>query len=200
MFLFKSDEKKDFWKWFEKHKVRLEHFIDSAPRDFSIYNGLTKELHKFNNSIFPELTGKKDGTYVLIITPDGLAKGIEPTREIVAACPGFANWEVIRFRQPTDDISMGYNGVKYESSDIRIVPSIDKVAEKVDVLIFIRNMNKDEKNYQALAFLYLDHILGEFNTITKVGSIDFQHLDEGKTVENSISLLQLRKLIEDQLY
>jgi hypothetical protein len=61
-------------------------------------------------------------------------------------------------------------------------------------------MNKDEKKYQTLAFLYLDHILGEFNTITKVGSIVFRHLDEGKTIENSINLLQLRKLIEDKLY
>ena len=200
MFLFGSYKTSDFWKWFEKNKVKLEHFIDSTPRDFSIYNSLTRELHKFNNSIFPELTKKKDGTYVLIITPDGLVKGIEPTREIVAVCPGFDNWEVLKFRQPSDDISLNYQGVKYESSDIEIIADIDKATGKVDILIFIRNMNENKRNYQALAFLYLDHILGEFNTITKVGSIDFENLDENKAVENSISLLQLRKLIEDQLY
>jgi hypothetical protein len=200
MFLFKGDKRKDFWKWFEKYKVNLEHIIDSKTKDLTFYHGLTKELHKFNNGIFPELTKKKDGTYVLIITPDGLAKGIEPTKEIVAACPGFTNWEIVRFRQPADEISMGYQGIKYETQDIEIIPSIDSEKDKVNVVIFIRNMNKDEKKYQTLAFLYLDHILGEFNTITKVGSIVFRHLDEGKTIENSINLLQLRKLIEDKLY
>jgi hypothetical protein len=61
-------------------------------------------------------------------------------------------------------------------------------------------MNNDEKNHQHLAFLYFDHILGEFNTITRVGYIDFHHLDENQSIENTINLTELRKLIEQELY
>lgn len=77
---------------------------------------------------------------------------------------------------------------------------IDSEKEKVDIDVFVTNMNEDEKKYQTLAFPYFDHILGEFNTITKVGYIDFHHLDKGKGVQNSISLLQLRNLIAKELY
>ena len=61
-------------------------------------------------------------------------------------------------------------------------------------------MKKKRKKYQNLAFLYLDHILGEINSITKVGYIDFYNLEENKTVKESISLLQLRSIIAQELY
>ena len=200
IFFWRRDKKKDFWEWFASNKPKLEKFIDSEERDYSIYTEFTRQLHKFDKRIFPEIGHDKGGPYVLIITPDGKREGIEPTREIVASNPGFDNWEVKRFRQPKDHISMDYEGVAFESSDIEILTNLDKEAEKVHVLLCIRNMNTDERKYKTLAFLYLDHILGEFNTVTKVGQIEFKHLDPGKTARNSIDLLQLRKLIEVELY
>jgi len=60
-------------------------------------------------------------------------------------------------------------------------------------------MNLSEKKYQSLAWLYLDHILGEYNIITKVGYIDFYHLEKGEKVKGGITILDLRKLIEKEL-
>jgi hypothetical protein len=61
-------------------------------------------------------------------------------------------------------------------------------------------MNSNADGYKQLAFLYMDHIIGEFNSITRVGIIDFHHLDINQSVKESISLQELRKLIEDHLY
>ncbi|WMJ75525.1 hypothetical protein RCC89_20525 [Cytophagaceae bacterium ABcell3] len=91
---------------------------------------------------------------------------------------------------------MGWN-ILY---DIIIYPEIDSKKGKVDIEVFVKNLDKDVENFKSLAFLYLDHILGEYNTITKVGFIDFYHLEEGKTVKNGISVLELRKLIERELH
>jgi hypothetical protein len=188
-----------FWNWFSDHRIALEDFINDPNRDYAIYHLLTEELQKFNELLYPEIT-VKDDKYILIITPNGISEGIEPTREIVAAAPAFDKWEFVRFRQPMDDVSLEQEGLQYESDQIEILPQLDGEEDKVNIMVFIRNMNKDPRAYQTLAFLYMDHILGEFNVITKVGYIDFKHLDPGIGVADSISLLQLRKLIEDNLY
>ena len=195
----KTQEKQAFWAWFLTHKKELENFIDDPNRDYAIYHHMTSELQKFSELLYPEITINND-KYVLIITPNGIADGIEPTREIVAEAPVLENWEIIRFRQPMDEVSLEFDGLNYESDDIEILPEIDESKDKVNIILFIRNMNKDARKYQTLAFLYMDHILGEFNSITKVGYIDFQHLDANQGVKDSIRLLELRKLIEDNLY
>ncbi|MCB0402142.1 MAG: hypothetical protein KDD41_08665, partial [Flavobacteriales bacterium] len=70
----------------------------------------------------------------------------------------------------------------------------------VHVGLFIRNMDADEHKYKTIAWLYLDHIIGEYNSITKLGAVEFYNLKEGEHVKDGMSLLELRKLIEDELY
>jgi len=189
----------EFWKWFIDNKSKIEKFIDSDHSDFSIYNKLTGQLKKFNELLFPELT-KEGDKYVLIITPDGVRDGVEPTKKLFESNPDIRNWIFKKFRQPSDEIHLNLDGVDYPVSDIEIVSQLVPEEEKVDIRVFIKGMNNDEKKYQHLAFLYMDHILGEFNSIMKVRYIDFHHLDDGKTVKDSMSLLELRKLIERELY
>ena len=196
----KEIAKTNFWTWFSVHKTELEAFIVDENRDYTIYDELTEELHKFDELLFAEITIAEDGKYILIITPDGINDGIEPTREIVAIAPQFDNWNIVRFRQPMNEVQLNYDGLEYEAKDIQILYQLDKSEGKAHLQVYIRNMKKNEKKYKALAFLYMDHILGEFNTITKVGHIDFIHLDEDKSIDDSVSLLELRKLIEDKLY
>ena len=70
----------------------------------------------------------------------------------------------------------------------------------MNIQVFIRNMNSDEAKYKTMAWIYLDNILGEFNTIKKLGYVDFFHLDEGKKVKNSISILDLRHQMDREIY
>ena len=189
-----------FWNWFIKNKTKIENFIDSELTDYSVYNTLTNKIKSYNSLLVPELTKNNDNKYVLIITPDGIKDGVQPTKKLAQACPPIENWVILKFRQPSDSITLNFKGLQYPSSDIEIIPEVDTNKEVVNIDVFIRNMNEDPKKYQSLAFLYFDHILGEFNTITRVGYIEFHHLDEGKTVENSITLLDLRNLIAKELY
>ncbi len=195
--LFIRDKEGDFWNWFTKNKTKIELFMDSDFSDYSMYNHLTKKLKSYNAILFPELTKTEGDQYVLIITPDGDEKGIEPTNKLFGKHPKLENWIIKKYRQPCDEIALNFDGIEYPSSDIEIIPEFED--NKVDLRIFVRNLNKDEKRYKSLAYLYLDHILGEFNSITKVRYIDFYHLEEDKSVENGIGLLNLRKLIEERL-
>ena len=190
----------NFWNWFLNHKSKIEKFIDSEHADYSIYNELTSKIKSYNNLLFPELTKTSDNKYVLIITPDGMKEGVAPTKKLAEGHPEIKNWVIEKFRQPSDQITLNFKGLEFPTSDIEIMPQIDEEGEKVNINVFIKNMNTDEEKYKSLAFLYLDHILGEFNTITKVGYIDFQNLEKGKNIEGSISLLELRNLIAQELY
>jgi len=195
-----KNPEEEFWNWFIKNKNQVEKFMDSDFSDYSIYNKLTNKIKNYNDLLFPELTKTEDNKYVLIITPDGMKDGVEPTKKLAEQCPVIDNWVIVKFRQPTDEVVLNFKGLEYPSTDIEILPQIDHERDVVDINVFIRNMNKDEKLYQSLAFLYFDHILGEFNSITKVGYIDFHHLDKDKKVQDSITLLELRNLIAENLY
>jgi hypothetical protein len=195
-----TSPEQEFWNWFLSNQKRIEKFVDSEHTDYSVYELLTKKMKAYHEEIVPELTKTKDDKYVLIITPDGIKEGIEPTKALAAAKPHIENWIIEKFRQPCDEITLNWNGLTYPSSDIEILPQIDYDKDVVNIDVFIRNMNNDEQKHKNLAFLYLDHILGEFNTLTKVGYIEFHHIDEDKAVKNSITLLQLRELIAKELY
>lgn len=196
----KKGDEKAFWDWFVKNHKKLETFMQNGANDYAIYNKLSEAIKDYNELLFAELTGGKNGGYVLIITPDGIKDGIEPTRKLYDARLEIPNWEVVKFRQPWDDAKIELEGVSYDSAEIRVLAEIDQEREVADLRIYIPGMSNDEQKYQHLAFLYLDHVLGEFNVLTRVGYIDFEHLDEGSVVGGSISLLELRKLIEDNLY
>ncbi|WP_179020088.1 hypothetical protein [Winogradskyella forsetii] len=195
----KSTKEEKFWNWVVKNKTKLEAFIHSDFQDYSIYNGLTKAIKKYNPLLFPEMT-LSEKKVVLIITPDGMKDGIIPTQQLFDAKPNLENWIVKKFRQPNDDISLNFDGIEFPISDMLIRTEIDEEREKVNLEIYIRNLDSDPEKSKALAFLYLDHILGEFNTITKVGSIDFIHWNTNDIIKDGISILELRKLIERELY
>jgi len=200
MWLFKKkDKKKEFWNWFVSNKSELEKFIKSDNRDYAIYKQLTSKLQEFNTLLAPEITIDKDDNFVLIITPDGIKKGIEPTEEIVDAAPHLDNWIVKKFRQPSDRTGINFKGFELDFSDIKILRKFDLEAEHVNIAVCIKDYDKNDKRYLAAGFLCLDHILGEFNVLTRVNEIDFTDWKQLDNIE-SIDLLTLRKEIEDYLY
>ena len=194
----RQSKEEKFWNWVTRNKIELEDFISSDQEDYTIYNQLTKEMKRYNSVLFPEMTVSENDEVVMIITPDGMPEGVLPTEKLYDSRPDLNNWIIKKFRQSTDEIGLNYDGIEYPSSDIEVIPELDKERGKINIKVFIRNMNFDTNKHQTLSFLYLDHILGEYNTITKVGYIDFYHLEKDKSVENGISILELRKLIEKE--
>jgi hypothetical protein len=198
----KSTPEERFWNWFMKNEAKIREFINAGDNQKSndIFRKLTNKVKRFSKDILPELTTTAKGKPVLVITADGIKDGIKPTQKLVKAAPDIEGWEIVKFRQPIDDFSIEIEDFKFPAEDIQVIPHIDRDEDVVDIELFIRNMNDDEELYKSMTFLYLDHTIGEFNTMTKVRAIDFKHLDEDQSLSNSISLTDLRKLIEKELY
>ena len=196
----KKDEKEIFWKWFLRNQTDLEDFISSENRNYTVYNELTKQLKKFNDLLFPEITIDKENNFILIITPDGIRDGVNPTIEIVKAAPIIKGWKIKKFRQASDKISLNFKGLQFNYDDIKIWRYFILEQDKVNLSVLIKNYDEKDNRYISLAFLYLDHILGEYNVLTRVGEINFLGWDQLNDKIESVELLTLRKEIEEKLY
>lgn len=197
--IFTRNKKKEFWKWFLENANVLEGLIDGKNQNDKLYKELTLEVQKFSKLIYPEITFKNN-KYQLILTPNGIKEGVEPTIELHEAAPSIDNWDIIRFRQPTDNLSASIkiNGIELSGSDIKIARKFN--TDNVDLLVAINGYVAEDQTYITLAFLNLDHILGEFNVITRVGTIDFIGWNELDDNYKIVNLLELRKEIEEKLY
>jgi hypothetical protein len=199
MFFRKKDKATEFWKWFTENKSALETFITQNNRDYSIYKKLTAKMHKFNKQIFPEIT-VDNGMFVLILTPDGIKDGIEPVKELFNKAPKFENWIVKKFRQANDNAQLSFNGLEFKQDAIKIWRAFDLEQGSVDIAILIKDYSNDDPRFKNLAFLYLDHVLGEFNVLTVVGQIDFLGWNMLNSETEAIDLITLRQEIEKKLY
>ncbi len=58
----------------------------------------------------------------------------------------------------------------------------------------------DKEKHQTMAWLYLDNIPGKYNSIAKIGYTDFYNLENEKKVKDGISILELRELMDKEIY
>ncbi|MEM6767089.1 MAG: hypothetical protein AAF655_19280 [Bacteroidota bacterium] len=196
--IFKKDKKQAFWKWFIKHKGEIEGFIrDENRNDFQIYHKLTKRMQQVNADLMPELTLEGE-THVLIISCDGIPAGIPYVQELAASAPEIDNWVIKKFRQPSYTKKLEYEGFSLTVDDIKVQYELDEEREKVDIIFKMVGYQENDDRFKALGFLFMDHILGEFNVMTRVGYVDFDKA--GEKEEGLVDLIELRKVIEDNLY
>ncbi|MCE3229696.1 MAG: hypothetical protein K0S32_4247 [Bacteroidetes bacterium] len=181
------------WNHFSKISDKLIAILESKTRDYSAYDELSETFTSYSEYLFPEFTGDENGKYILIITCDGNRKGIPFAEKLVEAAPVFDKWSIQKYRQPGGISQLNFNGLEYPENDIRI--KYDKVDGLYDIDIFIKDYDKDDNRYESLAFLYLDHFIGEYNVMTKINTVGFGKL---KSSAEKISLRQLHDLINNQ--
>jgi hypothetical protein len=191
-----------FWRWFIRNKMQIEKFVDTENHEnYFIYNKLTSKIKRVSELLVPEVT-KDDDKYILVISCDGISDGIKSVQKLYDSAPQLDRWTVIKFRQPKDRFDLNFNGLEFKYEDIKVWRKFDMEKEKADIALLIKGYNNEDKRYKALAFLYLDHFIGEFNTMTRVGHIDFlgwDTLESNKQIK-SINLIELKNEIADKLY
>lgn len=166
------------WDWFSENKEKLEKFLESDTADISIYNTFCDKINAYSDLVFPEITGDGKGNYILVLTCDGISQGIPFVEKLGNAAPEFKNWSVKCFRQPGYASNLSYDGLEFSEKDIKI--TYTPVTGNYDIKIYIKNYDDGNDNYKSLAFLYLDHYIGEYNVMTRIGNIDFRLLRDEK--------------------
>lgn len=109
----------------------------------------------------------------LAISGEGIPAFIPIVRQIVEAAPDIPNWTVLAFRPRCGSVeSVLHDGKRFSAKDIDFYGEIED--EKVNVAFYIRGLTKRTREQHIGAiFLLLDALIGEYETMTKLGAIDF---------------------------
>lgn len=167
--------KEEFWAWFGDNRKVLEKFISEEPRDYAIYEALTDKLQEYSDLLIPEITMNGVGGYVLSISCDGIAKGIPFVESLVDDTVDFPNWEILKFRQPAPMKLIPVNGLVLKRNSIFL--EWEQTTDlKYDVVFFTENYDRSNKNYDVGIFLHLDHTIGEYHSMTKIGKVELKRL------------------------
>jgi hypothetical protein len=185
---------KDFWDWFQNKKSDIEKFIISDSDDYSIYDELTEKLSSYNELVIAELTKDTHDINVLILSCDGRIDGIPFVEKLYESAPIIENWRFQKFRMPGHVKELNYQGLQFKSNDIKIKYTPDE--QYFNLELFIKGYNTNDDRYKGLAFLYLDHMVGEYNVMTKIGNIEFKKMNLFTSSNDKISLEELKTIIE----
>jgi len=162
--------KAGFWEWFQKNEARL---ADTPPEKLvGTMEEIQTELDKHEDDLTVELM--LDKTPALIISADGNAAMFGAVKRVVAAAPKLKRWRVIAFRPRRpwmEDLEI--EGKKFALSDFAF-RELGRAAGKLDIELSVKGRTEaNQDQVDKAAFLVLDVVLGEYDTETKIGVIDF---------------------------
>jgi len=167
--------KAEFWNWFEENLNQLEYFMISKSQDYTIYDELTEKLQDYNELLIPELYIDEYDKFVLIISCDGVREGIPAVENLMENIKSYEGWTIRKFRSQTDFKTIPYRGVNLNKKDILLKWEANEDG-KFDLDIFIIGFHLLNDDLKAATFLHLDHCIGEYNMMTRIGYVEISML------------------------
>lgn len=160
----------EFWKWFRKNEGVLFDFERDRERTF---DRLAAEMQKVDPGLTFEFGPKRDNRREFIISADGISDVFPKVESLFAAAPALSKWKFIKFRPRRMPFDIEYNGISVKSDSVRVRLKPD--GGKIGVTLMIPGFKEtDYGNWVAIAFLFLDQALGEYDVATRVGAVEVQ--------------------------
>jgi hypothetical protein len=184
-----------FWAWFEKNAATLR-----AEKDLRrTMDTISAELGKVHPEVFAEIAGfgRLGDDRELVISVDGKREVFPVVQEIYAARPKVAGWTIVAFRprrDPTDPFVIEMNGKKLDARSMKFTAA--RNGDKLDVAVFVPGFTTLEE-LGGVAFILLDHLVGEYDMETRIGGISFAAIDQAPT--NARPLVDLPTVLDATL-
>ena len=166
-----SSKEDAFWRWFQTNEKRLFDLETDRER---IFDDLAAQLHRVNAGLTFEFGPKENGIREFVISADGIKDVFPSVVALADAAPKLPRWQIVKFRPRRSFGPMSLNGLTISTDQVDF--TIEPDGEKIGITLFIDGYKETEhERYAAVAFLMLDHALGEYDIETKVGGIDFKN-------------------------
>lgn len=181
-----------FWDWFVKAEA---HLPDACARPKQIPDA-EREIREKLQAARPGLIGEvscdpKTKRPMLTITADGAQEHFAAVKDMTSALPKLKRWGVVGFRQrrPPPNPKL--------ASDL-VFHVAGKTNGKLDIEVYIAGLTPQIKETINVAmYTTLDCLLGEYDTETKLGSIDLQPLPPpARRPADLKSLTELPKVVD----
>lgn len=185
----KKDPIANFWIWFERNKARLE--SNYTPSQDKILEEGMSELVKITNGLAFEVSKEIDGVRDIVISANGDREKFDIVKQIVEKSPQIQGWTVTAFRQRIKpDFTVEAEGHKFSPEKMFFTPF--RYQDALHLNIYIEKL--DDSNFDMFtyfAFLIIDNVLGEYDSVTKLGGCDFKNLED---IANKSELKPLTEL------
>ena len=187
-----------FWNWFDTNRERVQSslYISKDKINDALIEEIGKKVKGYNKAISWEMGQAQDGVWELILGCDGIKEGIPQVEKLVNSAPKLPNWRILKYRQPRpieNTNRIAYEGLSINPDEIMVYFEKNDETSKFDIAVFFKHYSETDKRYMSCGFLYLDEILGEYNVMTKVGSIEFLELTESIDKSKLLSLAEFQK-------
>jgi len=166
-----SPEISAFWTEFAAAQPRLQ----ALPLRERVEEANTV-LERHLEGIALEMSGDDgDAVVDLIATAHGSVQNFPLLMQLVAAAPALAHYRLRAFRERArqPDFPIGMDGFELATSDVLVACSRDDGQAALEIR-FGRDIPSDYQDHaRNMAFIMLDHVLGEYDFAVKVGAVDF---------------------------
>jgi hypothetical protein len=161
-----------FWDWFVKNTPTMAQL---RAQDFSFADELKRRLERIRNGVTWELAGDETEC-TLFISADGFRELIPYVQAVVENAPKLDGWRVVAFRQRTGiGAKMQFRGATIDPSQTYFELVAD--GKKINLKTYVSKTADVESEASIhTVFLMLDHLLGEYDVMTKMGLFDLIHV------------------------
>jgi hypothetical protein len=171
----KSDRVATFWKWFVQHAVELRTDEDMQHA----MERIGVELAKVDAGLIAEVAADGDAR-TLVISADGNPDLFPAVQRVYGSRPTkIDGWSVVAFRprmKPGEEgFVLKFGDRELAARDLKFVAT--PAGKKLDIAVFVPGYTTREET-GPVAYLLLDHVVGEYDMETKIGVIDFASIDE----------------------
>jgi hypothetical protein len=161
-----------FWQWFETNEARL---FDFEEEQRTLFAELTPRIRAVHQNLAFAFGSKRDGRREFVVSAEGIREAFPAVSLLVKAAPPLRRWSIVAFRPRVGPATINFQGHELAPEETFFIATMQN--GRADLTLFVpdRLCGKGQM-HQALCFLMLDNILGEYDVATKIGAIAVQPL------------------------
>ncbi len=161
-----SDPINEFWTWFASAAPTLDLMKPNSQQEIG------RRLSKIKQGlVWGGSPGQNGKPTKFEICAGGSRDLIPVVKAVVDAAPQIPNWEFVAFRQPSKTFTMRA-GSQTITPDVVFWMDKGRSSGLVDITVYVPL--PDENARENLGFIALDHAVGEFLVMTRLGKIQFE--------------------------
>ncbi len=168
----------EFWTWFQSAEGQqtLSTALGESPSASSAVAKIGKMVRQVNSELAWGMGIGADQVRSFEVSAGGIRKNIPAVQDFVTAAPQMDGWKIVAFKQPTADFSakLAASGESIDATTVQVAPSPNREG-LIDLKVYVPTPAGCPPNTVAeLGFIFLDHILGEYLVMTRLGELSFE--------------------------
>ncbi len=172
----KRISEKEFWDWFAANEEK--YYLNDETKG-PLLKEMYDKLQEYHTGLTYQFSlNEENKKKEFVISADGIRENFPAVTNLVEVAPKLERWEIIAFRpRITDEFTLQLGNKTFGFEDVYFL--LAQEPSSISLQLHIRGY-EDSELYKQAAFIILDNMLGEYDMETRIGTIEFMALDEGK--------------------